>query len=101
MMMKKLFLTSIAALFLATGTATLHTPAKAQSAQLVPGSPEWKYYNCARAFYQRQIAARDPRWQRQAARRLAGVPVETAVHHTKDGQSITQSAVRHCGAKVR
>jgi len=99
--MKKSFLAAIAMLLLATGAAILHTPAKAQSAQLVPGSPEWKFYNCARAVYQRQIAAHDPRWQRQAARRLAGVPVETAVHHTKDGQSITQSAVRHCTAKLR
>src|SRR5262245_28562984 len=99
--MKKALVAGVAALFLATGAATLHTPAKAQSAPLVPGSPEWKYYNCARAFYQRQIAARDPRWQRQAARRLAGIPVETAVHHTQDGQSITQSAARHCAAKLR
>jgi hypothetical protein len=73
----------------------------AHAAQVwVPGSPAWNARAaCARQVYRAQIAAGDPRWQRQAARKRAGVDVRTAVYGTADGRSITRSADRYCAAR--
>src|SRR5215831_10911254 len=84
---KKLLLAGTTVLLMATSAAA------AQATVWVPGSPAWNArLACARQVYRAQIQAGDPRWQRQAARRRAGVPTNIAVLHTRDGQSITRSA---------
>jgi len=92
MTMKKLFLTSIAALFLATGTATLHTPAKAQVVSR-------ERYDCIIGHAQALGRAGDPRYHRlvgEIQRRGGGAQAGALLRNTADARSLKRDAMRHC-----